>query len=133
MNESLYCPYCKEKVTPEDWTVAFESGTTIKCVKCGVAVHEGVENGGDFHERAVSAWERMTNIIKLRFLHDGIPQGREYTYFTPVSVAIGDTVNIDDKKQGIVTQVDIPESEIESFRDKMKTIAGAVPAESEAQ
>lgn len=73
----------------------------------------------------------MTNIIKLRFLHDGAPQGREYTYFTPVPVAVGDTVDIDEKKQGIVTQTDIPESEIESFRDKMKTIAGIVPAESE--
>lgn len=73
----------------------------------------------------------MTNIIKLRFLHSGIPVGREYTYFTPVPVAVGDVVAIDDKKQGIITQVDIPESEIESFKDKMKTIVGIAPAESE--
>lgn len=73
----------------------------------------------------------MTNIIKLRFLHSGIPSGREYTYFTPVPVAIGDTVDIDGKKQGTIAAVDVPESEIESFKDKMKTIAGIAPAESE--
>jgi len=66
----------------------------------------------------------MTNIIKLRFLHDGAPQGREYTYFTPVPVTIGDTVDIDEKKQGIVTAVDVPEKEISAFRDRAKTIIG---------
>jgi len=131
MSESLYCPYCKEEVIPNDWTVAYESGTSIKCEKCGIAVHEGIEEGGDFHERAVSAWKRMTNIIKLRFLHSGVPTGREYTYFAPVPVSVGDPVDIDGKKQGIVTAVDVPESEIESFKDKMKTIVGVAPAESE--
>ncbi|HEX3038186.1 MAG TPA: hypothetical protein VHO94_04235 [Oscillospiraceae bacterium] len=73
----------------------------------------------------------MTNIIKLRFLHDGTSIGREYTYFAPTPVAVGDTVAIDDKKRGMVTQIDIPESEVEQFKDKMKTIVGVAPAESE--
>lgn len=73
----------------------------------------------------------MTNIIKLRFLHDGSPQEREYTYFTPVLVSVGDTVSIDDHKKGIVTAVDVPEEEIAAFRDRAKTIVGIAPAESE--
>ena len=39
----------------------------------------------------------MTNIIKLKFLRDGQPAGREYTYFTPVPVAVGDLVEIEGK------------------------------------
>ena len=66
----------------------------------------------------------MTNIIKLKFLHDGAPQGREYTYFTPIPVTVGDTVAIDEKKQGIVTAVDVPDEEIAAFRDRAKTILG---------
>lgn len=66
----------------------------------------------------------MTNIIKLRFLRGGSPAGREYTYFTPISVSVGDTVSIDEKKQGIVTAVDVPEEEIAAFRDRAKTIVG---------
>lgn len=31
---------------------------------------------------------------------------------------------IDEKKKGVVTAVDVPESEIEAFKDKVKTIAG---------
>lgn len=66
----------------------------------------------------------MTNIIKLRFLHDGAPSGREYTYFTPIPVSVGDTVSIDGHKKGIVTQIDVPEEEIAAFRDRAKTIVG---------
>jgi hypothetical protein len=39
----------------------------------------------------------MTNIIKLRFLRAGQPAGREYTYFTPEPVAVGDTVDLEGK------------------------------------
>lgn len=73
----------------------------------------------------------MTNIIKLRFLHDGSPTGREYTYFTPAPVSVGDTVAIDDHKKGIITAVDVPEEEIAAFRDRAKTIVGIAPTESE--
>lgn len=72
----------------------------------------------------------MTNIIKLRFLHDGEPKGREYAYFTPAPVSIGDTVSIDDNKKGIVTAVDVPEEEIAAFRDRAKTIVGIYKEES---
>lgn len=70
-----------------------------------------------------------TNIIKLKFLRYGQPAGREYTYFTPEPVAVGDTVEVDGYhgiSQGVVTAIDVPEAEIAPFRDKAKTIIGKV-------
>ena len=79
----------------------------------------------------------MTNIIKLRFLRAGQPAGREYTYFTPCTVAVGDTVDLEGKQgvvQGVVTQIDVPEAEIAPFKDRAKTITGKVtpPQKTEA-
>ncbi|MGX8702047.1 hypothetical protein [Caproiciproducens sp.] len=71
----------------------------------------------------------MTNIIKLKFLRYGQPAGRDYTYFTPEPVAVGDLVEIDGKQgisQGVVTAVNVPEEEIAPFRDRAKTIIGKV-------
>ena len=68
-----------------------------------------------------------TNVIKLRFERKGEPSGREYTYFTNVDVAVGDLVDIDGRRglsQGIVTAIDVPEKEIEPFKDFAKTILG---------
>lgn len=73
----------------------------------------------------------MTNIIKLKFIRNGQPHGRDYTYFTPIEVAVDDIVQIEsrdgDLVKGIITQVDVSESEIAAFRDKMKTICGLLP------
>lgn len=64
------------------------------------------------------------NLIKVKFLKNEVPTGRDYTYKSDVSVAVGDIVMIDEKKKGVVTDVDVPESEIEAFKDKVKTLAG---------
>lgn len=74
----------------------------------------------------------MTNIIKLNFLRYGQPAGRDYTYFTPEPVAVGDLVDIGGKQgisQGVVTAVDVPEEEITPFRDRAKFIIGKVKQE----
>ena len=67
----------------------------------------------------------MTDVIKVQFIKNGEPQGREYTYRTPVPVAVGDKVNVS-MSQGIVTAVDVPEQEIARFGDKAKEIIGKV-------
>lgn len=70
-----------------------------------------------------------TNIIKLKFMREGEPSGRDYTYFTPEPVAVGDTVEVDGKQgisQGVVTAVNVPEEEIAPFKDRAKTIIGKV-------
>lgn len=78
----------------------------------------------------------MTNIIKLQFLRYGQPAGREYTYFTPEPVAVGDLVEVDGQQgvsKGVVTAVDVPEAEIAPFRDRAKTIIGKVKEEKPAE
>lgn len=70
-------------------------------------------------------------IIKVQFLKGEIPSGKAYTYFSEDMVSIGDLVLINSSAKGIVTKVDIPESEIEAFRDKVKAIAGKVVEESQ--
>lgn len=63
-------------------------------------------------------------IIKCKFIKDGTPQGRDYTYFSNSVVAVGDTVQINEKCKGVVTEIDVAESEIEDFADRVKTIIG---------
>ena len=39
---------------------------------------------------------------------------------------VGDTVQLNEKGTGIVTEVNVPELEVESFKDKLKTIIGKI-------
>lgn len=69
----------------------------------------------------------MTNIIKVQFYKNGIPAGREYTYFTPEPVTLGDVVDIETKHgtaRAMVTAINVPEAEIAAFKDKAKSIIG---------
>lgn len=74
----------------------------------------------------------MTNIIKVRFLKDGQPHGKEYSYLTPTEVEVGNIVETETrgkKAKGIVTQIDVPEKEVKAFKDKLKSIIGKVDRE----
>ena len=73
--------------------------------------------------------QERTNVIKLQYLRAGEPSGREYTFFTPEPVEVGDIVDIavvsqDNTSQGMVTAVNVPLKEIEPFKDRAKTIIG---------
>ncbi|PPK77564.1 hypothetical protein BXY41_116103 [Lacrimispora xylanisolvens] len=68
-------------------------------------------------------------IIKAQFLKGEVPSGKSYTYFSEEAVSIGDLIQINSSAKGIVTEVDVAESEIKSFRDKVKMIAGKVVEE----
>lgn len=70
-------------------------------------------------------------IIKVRFLKDGNLSGRAYTYYSPDSVSVGDTVQINSVATGIVVEVDVPEAEVEAYRDKIKTIMGLAVSQEE--
>lgn len=70
-------------------------------------------------------------LIKARFLRDGEPYGRVYTYETKENVSVGDIVQLNEKGQGVVIEINVPEKEIESFRDKLKCIIGKVKIEEE--
>lgn len=79
-------------------------------------------------------------LVKVKFLKLGVPSGREYTYWSENPVEVGDTVELPHARpviedipysQGIVTQIDVPEIEIEAFKDRVKTIIGKVTKEEE--
>lgn len=79
-------------------------------------------------------------LIKVKFLKYGIPSGREYTYISEIPVEVGDNVELPHAvptmecipySQGVVTQINVPESEIEAFKDRVKTIIGKVAREGE--
>ena len=68
-----------------------------------------------------------TNIIKLRFLKNGIPAGGEGSYLTGSPVAVGDYVeapSMSGTATAIVTAVNVPEAEIAPFRGRVKSILG---------
>lgn len=66
------------------------------------------------------------NLIKAKFLKEGEPSGRAYTYISDIPVEVGDMVQLNEKGIGIVTEINVPEAEVESFKDKLKSIVGKV-------
>lgn len=82
------------------------------------------------------------DLIKVRFLRFGVPSGREYTYRSEVEVKVNDIVELPHpapqpegtpNNKGMVTHINVPESEIEAFKDKVKTIIGVVPAQEDTE
>lgn len=63
-------------------------------------------------------------LIKVRFIKNGSPSGREYTYRSSIPLLVGDTVELPNNGTGIVTEVDVPESEVETYADKINGIIG---------
>lgn len=67
----------------------------------------------------------MDNIIKAKFLTDGKPISREYSYYTKDTVAVGDIVQAQTqhgKKDLVVTAVNVPEDEVAHFKERMKYV-----------
>lgn len=64
-------------------------------------------------------------LIKARYIKDGYPNGREYTFFSDIDVSVGETVNIG-KATAVVTKLNVPEESVLPFRDKLKKIDGKV-------
>lgn len=60
--------------------------------------------------------------IKVKFLQNGKPNGREYTYKSTFPVRVGQEVVLPGGGNGIVTEINVPEKEVESFKDKIKEI-----------
>ena len=60
--------------------------------------------------------------IKVKFLKNGEPHGREYTYKSTFPVRVGQEVLLPGGGNGIVTEITVPEEEVESFKDKIKEV-----------
>lgn len=67
----------------------------------------------------------MTRYIKVQFLRNGQPTGREYTYKTDLDVQLGEIVMVTEKAKGIVTSF-TPEILLSDI-DKVKEIYGRIP------
>lgn len=65
-------------------------------------------------------------LIKAKYLKGELPNGKDYTFYSNGLVKPGDLVQINESAKGVVTEVDVPEEEIESFKDKVKIIKGKV-------
>ena len=60
--------------------------------------------------------------IKVKFLKNGEPHGREYTYKATFPVEVGQEVLLPGGGNGVVTEINVPEKNVESFKDKIKEI-----------
>lgn len=66
-------------------------------------------------------------IVKVKYISEttGKVSEREYTYFSEDELTVGQIIFVparDTVGKAMVSQVDIPESEVESFRHIIKTI-----------
>ena len=64
--------------------------------------------------------------IKVKFLKNGEPHGREYTYKATFPVEVGQEVLLPGGGNGVVTEINVPEKNVESFKDKIKEIESVV-------
>ncbi len=69
-------------------------------------------------------------LIKVAYIKDGELSKREYTYYSAEPLQVGDVVKApvrDTTSEAQVTEIDVPESAIAAFRDKVKVIpAGSI-------
>lgn len=64
--------------------------------------------------------------IKVKFLKNGEPHGREYSYKATFPVRVGQEVILPGGGNGIVTEINVPEESVESFKDRIKEIESVV-------
>lgn len=64
--------------------------------------------------------------IKVKFLRNGEPHGREYTYKATFPIRVGQEVILPCGGNGVVTEINVPEKDVESFKDKIKEIESVV-------
>ena len=64
--------------------------------------------------------------IKVRFLKNGEPNGREYTYKAIFTVRVGQEVILPGGGNGVVTEINVTEESVAAFSDKVKEIESVV-------
>ena len=64
--------------------------------------------------------------IKVKFLKNDEQHGREYTYKATFPIRVGQEVILPGCGNGIVTEINVPEKDVESFKDKIKEIESVV-------
>ena len=64
--------------------------------------------------------------IKVKFLKNGEPHGREYTYKATFPVEVGQEVILLGGGNGVVAEINVPEGSVAAFADKVKEIEDVV-------
>lgn len=64
--------------------------------------------------------------VKVKFIKNGEPRGREYTYKATFPVRVGHEVLLPGGGNGVVTEVNVPEGSVVAFVDKVKEIESVV-------
>lgn len=64
--------------------------------------------------------------VKVKFIKNGEPHGREYTYKATFPVEVGQEVLLPGGGNGVVTEINVPEGSVESFKEKIKEIESTV-------
>ena len=60
--------------------------------------------------------------VKVKFIKNGEPRGREYTYKSTFPVRVGHEVLLPGGGNGVVTEINVPEGSVAEFADKVKEI-----------
>ena len=60
--------------------------------------------------------------IKVKFLKNSEPRGREYTYKATFPVRVGQEVILPGGGNGVVTEINVPEESVAAFSDKVKEL-----------
>lgn len=74
-------------------------------------------------------------IISVKYESDYMPkifEGRPYSYYTAIKVKIGDLVmapTVKGTKVARVSEIDVPEYKVESFKDSLKVITKRIDKE----
>lgn len=66
-------------------------------------------------------------IVKVKFLRNGVPSGRTYSYIAPddgEEYKAGDTVYLNKESIGVIVEVDVPEDKAGYPVDKLRTFVG---------
>lgn len=67
-----------------------------------------------------------TNVVKGKFLgKDGLPSGREYTFYIDEDVFVGDVLEVFTRGRNsdvAVTKINVDPAEIEPYKDVAKTL-----------
>lgn len=64
--------------------------------------------------------------VKVKFIKNGEPRGREYTYKSTFPVRVGHEVLLPGGGNGVVTEINVPEGSVAAFADKVKEIEDVV-------
>ena len=66
-------------------------------------------------------------IVKVKFLRNGVPSGRTYSYIAPddgETYKVGDYVYLSGDSVGLIVETDVPEDKAGYTVDKLRTFIG---------